>query len=79
MSKDDWDNWKFDPSKPSPQGNPNCEVCKNCKCYKTCFSGIDGFPKTSSNFGRSQASCATHEKECGIKHYKKQTTLEEYC
>jgi len=39
---------------------------------------MKGFPDTSSNFGRSQASCATHNDECGIKHYKKQTTLLEF-
>lgn len=63
---------------PSPIGDPSCEHCKKCSSYKVCFSGMEGFPKTSSNFGRCQASCASHESGCGIKHYDHQTTLAEF-
>lgn len=63
---------------PSPIGDPSCKYCQKCSCYKVCFSGMKGFPNTSSNFGRSQAHCASHEKGCGIKHYDHQTTLADF-
>lgn len=63
---------------PTPIGDPSCEYCKKCKCYNVCFSGMEGFPKTSSNFGRSQAYCASHQDGCGIVHYAHQTQLSEF-
>lgn len=65
------------PNISGPIGDPTCKVCKKCRCYKVCFSGMKGFPKTSSNFGKAQADCATHKDKCGIKHYPQQTTLTE--
>ena len=66
-----------DPNNDAPIGNSTCKICKKCRCYNTCFSGMNGFPKTSSNFGKAQAGCVTHKNECGIKHYPHQTTLME--
>lgn len=64
-----------DPSGDKPIGDPSCPVCKSCSCYKVCFSGMKGFPDSSSNFGKSQCNCAKHERECGIKHYSHSTIL----
>ena len=63
---------------PTPIGEPSCKYCKKCSEYKVCFSGMKGFPKTSSNFGRSQAYCASHRDGCGIIHYEHQATLTEF-
>ena len=69
---------KFTPLPISPIGDPSCDYCKKCSCYKVCFSGMKGFPDTSSNFGRSQAHCASHEDGCGVKHFDHQATLAEF-
>ena len=60
----------------TPVGDPSCNVCKDCSQYKTCFSGMEGFPKTSSNFGKPQHDCAKHERECGLNHRPQKTILE---
>jgi len=64
-------------SEESPIGDPSCPVCKACICYNTCFSGMEGFPKTSSNFGRGQNTCVLHIKKCGKTHTG-QAKLEEF-
>lgn len=69
---------KFEPLPLPPIGDPSCEHCKKCSCYQTCFSRMKGFPDSSSNFGRSQANCASHHDGCGIKHYEHQATLSEF-
>ena len=51
-------------------GDPSCEYCKACRCYKTC----------KSNNMHGQANCASHQLWCSIHRDPKdpQTLLSEF-
>jgi len=66
------------PKEITPMGDLTCEYCQQCEAYHSCFSGYHGFSTSSTNYGRSQKSCASHAKGCGVKHYDHQTELGDY-